>query len=58
MFVQLFRSYFSEEIFPWSMYEWLSVQACICFKTHQTDQSNQNHKMKMKEKIKKKEIFT
>jgi hypothetical protein len=34
MFVQPFRSYFSEEIFPWSLSEWLSAQACICFKEH------------------------
>jgi hypothetical protein len=34
MFVQPFRSYFSEEIFLWSLSEWLSAQACIRFKKH------------------------
>jgi hypothetical protein len=35
MFVQSFRSYLCEEIFPWSLSEWLSVQACICFENTQ-----------------------
>jgi hypothetical protein len=29
MFVQLFRSYFSEEIFSWSLSEWLSAQVGV-----------------------------
>jgi hypothetical protein len=29
MFVQLFRSYFSEEIFSWSLSEWLSTQVGV-----------------------------
>ena len=29
MFVQLFRSYFSEEIFSWSLSEWLSAQVDV-----------------------------
>jgi hypothetical protein len=46
MFVQSFRSYFSEEIFPWSLSEWLSAQLCICSKNTKTDHSNQNQKRK------------
>jgi hypothetical protein len=29
MFVQLFRSYFREEIFSWSLSEWLSAQVGV-----------------------------
>jgi hypothetical protein len=29
MFVQLFRGYFSEEIFSWSLSEWLSAQVGV-----------------------------
>jgi hypothetical protein len=29
MFIQLFRSYFSEEIFSWSLSEWLSAQVGV-----------------------------
>ena len=53
MYVQSSSSYFIEDIFLEPMYEWLSIQACVCFEnsqTHKTDKSNQNHKMKIKAK--------
>ena len=60
MFVQFFRSHFSEEIFydlclNGSVYKHTYVSNTQ--KTHQTDQSNQNHN-KGKNKKKRKEIFT
>jgi hypothetical protein len=53
MFVQFFGSYLCEEIFPWSFSEWLSVQACIYFKTHQKHTKLINQiKVKTKTKVK------
>jgi hypothetical protein len=48
MFVQSFRSYFSEEIFPWSLSEWLSAHMHMFQKHKKTDQSNQNQKRKQR----------
>ena len=45
MFVQIFRSYFSEEFFLSSLTEWLSIQVCVCQK-HKLINSNQNKKQK------------
>jgi tRNA(Glu) U13 pseudouridine synthase TruD len=52
MFVQSFRSYFSEEIFLWSLSEWLSAQVCIFSKKKNKKliNSNQNQKRKQKKK--------
>jgi hypothetical protein len=63
MFVQLFRSYFSEEIFSWSLSEWLSAQVGVFpkaetskhkgeIKTHQRRKNWKAKKSKQKPKNK------
>jgi hypothetical protein len=63
MFVQLFRSYFSEEIFSWSLSEWLSAQVGVFpkaktgkhkgeIKTHQRRKNWKAKKSKQKKKNK------
>jgi hypothetical protein len=67
MFIQLFRSYFSEEIFSWSLSEWLSAQVGVFPKAKtgkhkgeiKTHQRRKNWKAKKsKQKKKKKQIYT
>jgi hypothetical protein len=59
MFVQTFRSYFSEEIFLSSLSEWLSAQVCVFFKKHKKlINSNQNQNRKQTKNANKNEIFT
>jgi hypothetical protein len=65
MFVQLFRSYFSEEIFSWSLFEWLSTQVDVFPKAKtgkhkgeiKTHQRRKNWKAK-KSKQNKKQVYT
>jgi hypothetical protein len=62
MFVQLFRSYFSEEIFSWSLSEWLSAQVNVFPKAKtgkhkgeiQTHQRRKNGKQRNPNKTKNK----
>jgi hypothetical protein len=59
MFVQTFRSYFSEEIFLSSLSEWLSAQVCVFFKKDKKlINSNQNQNRKQTKNANKNEIFT
>ena len=64
MFIQPFRSNFSEEIFPWSLSEWLSAQANVFPKAKtgkhkgeiQNTPAKKNWKAKKSNKNKKKSI--
>jgi hypothetical protein len=59
MFVQTFRSYFSEEIFLSSLSEWLSAQVYVLFKKYKKlINSNQNQNRKQTKNANKNEIFT
>ena len=58
MIVQSFRSYFSKEIFIWSLSEWLSAQVCISFKKHKRlINSNQNQNRKQTKNANKRNIY-
>jgi hypothetical protein len=66
MFVQLFRSYFSEEIFSWSLSEWLSTQVGVFPKARtgkhkgeiQNTPAKKNWKAKKSNQNKKKQVYT
>jgi hypothetical protein len=57
MFVQLFRSYFSEEIFSWSLSEWLSAQVGV-FPKAKLVSIREKSKHTGEEKMESKEIQT
>jgi hypothetical protein len=59
MFVQTFRSYFSEEIFCMVLSEWLNAQVCISFKKQkkQADQFKSKPKQKANERCKQKKYL-
>jgi hypothetical protein len=66
MFVQLSRSYFSEEIFSWSLSEWLSAQVGVFPKAKtgkhkgeiKTHQRRKNWKAKKSKQKNKKQKYT
>jgi hypothetical protein len=58
MFVQLFRSYFSEEIFSWSLSEWLSAQVGVFPKAKTGKHKGEIQNTPMKKKLESKEIQT
>jgi hypothetical protein len=58
MFVQLFRSYFSEEIFSWSLSEWLSAQVGVFPKAKTGKHKGEIKTQPAKKKLESKEIQT
>ena len=58
MFVQLFRSYFSEEIFSWSLSAWLSAQVGVFPKARTGKHKGEIQNTPMRKKLENKEIHT
>jgi hypothetical protein len=58
MFVQLFRSYFSEEIFSWSLSEWLSAQVGVFPKAETGKHKGEIQNTPVKKKLESKENQT
>ena len=53
MFVQLFRSYFSEDIFSWSLSEWLNAQVGVFPKAKTGKHKGEIQNTPMKKKLRK-----